>query len=204
MTTDPTVYVVDDDELARRSVCALVRSMGIRAESFSSAEEFLQHYQKGQPGCLVTDVRLLGMSGLELQQRLIELDIFLPVIIVTAFARVPMTVEAMKTGAVTLLEKPCEENLLWQAIRDGLDQDASRRAECQTKEECRERLVLLTEAENDVLRLVVEGVPNKVIAKQLGKSLRTVEGRRAEIFAKTQVDSVAQLVRLVMLAEQES
>jgi len=113
MTAKPTVFVVDDDELARTSVCALVCSMGIPAEPFSSAEEFLDHYVEGLPGCLVTDVRMLGMSGLELQERLRELDIHLPVVVMTAYAKTPLTVRAIQGGAVTLLEKPCEDDELW-------------------------------------------------------------------------------------------
>jgi len=201
MAVEPTVYVVDDDELARRSVCALVRSMQIRAESFSSAEEFLEHYRKGQPGCLVTDVRMLGLSGLELQEKLQELDISLPVIVMTAFARVPMTVEAMKRGAVTLLEKPCEDNQLWEAIRDALARDAATRSVYERREEYRRRLATLTPAEREVADLIVAGELNKVIAKRSGVSIRTVEARRHQVFEKTLVDSVAELVRLVMEAE---
>jgi len=200
MAVEPTVYVVDDDRDSRMSVCALVRSMGIQAESFSSAEEFLASYRKGQPGCLVTDVRMLGMSGLELQEKLLELNMPLPVVVLTAFASTPMTVQAMKLGAVTLLEKPAEENRLWESIRDALAQDTATRSRVETRDECRRRLDTLTPAEREVMDFVVEGVANKVIAKRLGKSLRTVEARRGEIFRKTQVDSVAQLVRLVMIA----
>jgi FixJ family two-component response regulator len=198
MAAEQTVYVVDDDELSRGSVCALARSMGVRAESFSSAEQFLRHYRKGQPGCLVTDVRMLGMSGLELQQRLKDLDIPLPVIVMTAYARIPMSVEAMKRGAVTFLEKPCEENQLWEAIRDALAQDAATRAEFERRDEYRRRLAALTSAEREVMDRVVKGEANKVIAKRLGVSIRTVEARRHEVFRKAQVNSVAELVRLVM------
>ena len=127
MSNEPTVFVVDDDELARDSVCALVQSMGIRAESFSSAEEFLEQYVDGRPGCLVTDVRMTGMSGLELQEKLQELKIPLPVIVMTAYAKTSLTVRAMQSGAVTVLEKPCEENELWDAIRTALARDAQGR-----------------------------------------------------------------------------
>jgi FixJ family two-component response regulator len=201
MPIEPTVYVIDDDDEPRISVCALVRSMGVAAEGFSSAEEFLESYPTGRPGCLVTDVRMPGMSGLELQEQLQQRNIPLPVILLTAFAKIPMAVEAIKRGAVTLLEKPCEENQLWEAIRDALDQDANHRAEFEAREECRRRLATLNPAEREVLDLVVDGVPNKNIAKRLVKSLRTIEARRSEIFRKTQVDSVAELVKLVMIAE---
>ena len=204
MSAEPTVFVVDDDELARMSVCALVRSMGIRAESFSSAEEFLEQYQKGAPGCLVTDVRMLGMSGLQLQEKLQEFNISLPVIVMTAHARVPMTVRAMKRGAVTLLEKPCEDNELWDAIREALAQDAATRQQSERREQYRRRLAKLTPTENEVMELVVAGEQNKVIAKRLGVSIRTVEARRHEVYRKIDIDSVAELVRVVIEADAEA
>ena len=140
MEIEPTVYVVDDDDQSRMSVCALVRSMGIAAESFSSAEEFLDNYRPDQPGCLVTDVRMRGISGLELQEKLHERNIPLPVILMTAFAGVPMTIQAIKRGAVTLLEKPFEENQLWEAIRGALERDAETRESFETRGEYRRRL----------------------------------------------------------------
>jgi two-component system response regulator FixJ len=143
--------VVDDDDESRISVSALVRSMGLRSESFGSAEEFLDNYQDGRPGCLVTDVRMRGMSGLALQEQLLQRNISLPVILLTTFARIPMTVQAMKRGAVTLLEKPCEEDQLWEAIRDALDLDADSRETFQIRKEYRRRLAALTPAERDVL-----------------------------------------------------
>lgn len=200
MTDEPTVFVVDDDELARTSVCALVRSMGIRAESFSSAEEFLNHYVEGRPGCLVTDVRMLGMSGLELQERLRELDIRLPVIVMTAYAKTPLTVRAIQGGAVTLLEKPCGEDELWDAIRKALSQDINGRATHQRVQELRRRIERLTPTQRKVMDLIVAGKANKVIAMELDISVRTVEARRQEVFVKMQSDSVAELVRLVLEA----
>jgi FixJ family two-component response regulator len=144
---------------------------------------------------------MLGMSGLELQEKLKELDISLPVIIISAYAQTPMTVQAMKRGAVSFLEKPCEENQLWDAIREALAQDEATRLARERREECHQRLAILTPAERAVMELIVAGEPNKVIAKRLGVSVRTVEARRHEVFKKTQVDSVAALVRLVMEAE---
>ena len=202
MAAEPTVFVVDDDEMARDSLCALARSMGIHAESFTSAEAFLDHYDKERPGCLVTDVRMLGMSGLELQDKLRELDVQLPVIVITAYAHTPLTVRAMKGGAVTLLEKPYEENELWDAIREALSRDAAQRDTHQRRQQYRQRLEKLTPAERKVLNLIVAGEPNKVIAKRLGVSIRTVEAHRHRVFTKTQTDSVAELVRIVIDAEQ--
>ncbi len=129
MAFEPVVFVVDDDEHARKSVCALVCSLGLRAEAFSSAEEFLARHTRGCPGCLVTDIRMTGMSGLDLQDRLAEENIHLPVIVLTAYPRTRSTVRALKAGATTLLEKPYDEEELWDAIRKALAQENAGRAE---------------------------------------------------------------------------
>jgi FixJ family two-component response regulator len=201
MAFEPTVFVVDDDERARKSVCALMRSLGVRAEAFSSAEEFLAGYTRGCPGCLVTDIRMLGMSGLELQDRLIAEEVRLPVIVLTAYPRTRLTVRAMRAGAVTLLEKPYDEDELWDAVRKALAQEAAGRAEAQRRADIQRRAGLLTPAERAVMNLVVQGKPNKLIAKQLGLSARTVESRRHEVFTKMGVQSVAELVRLSIEGE---
>jgi FixJ family two-component response regulator len=198
MTLESVVFVVDDDEHARRSVCALVGSLGVRAESFSSAESFLVHYTTGRPGCLVTDIRMMGMSGLDLQDRLIELGIELPVIVLTAFPRTRSTVRAMAAGAVTLLEKPYEQEELWDAIRKGLARDATVRAEARDRRDIKERAELLTQDERTVMQMIVQGKPNKIIAAQLNTSIRTIEGRRQAVFAKMRVETVAELVRLAI------
>jgi FixJ family two-component response regulator len=199
---EPTVFVVDDDRAARDSVCALVRSLGVRAESFASAEDFLAHYDADRPGCLVTDVRMFGMSGVELQQKLQEDGVPLPVIVITAFARTPLTVKVMQQGAVTLLEKPYAEDELWGAIRRALAIDAAGRKEYRQRQELRRRLERLTPQEREVLDAVVDGKPNKAIARELDVSIRTVENRRRDVFAKMQAHSVAELVKLVIQAEQ--
>ncbi len=201
MKFEPTVFVVDDDEQARKSVCALVRSLGLRAEAFSSGEEFLARYTPGGPGCLVTDIRMTGMSGLDLQERLAAEGVRLPVIVLTAYPRTRSTVRAMKGGAVTLLEKPYDEEELRDAVRKALAQDTAGRAAAQRRGEIRARAAELTPAERTVMNLVVQGKPNKVIAKQLQLSTRTVESRRHEVFAKMGVDSVAGLVRLAIEGE---
>jgi two-component system, LuxR family, response regulator FixJ len=201
MGFEPAIFVVDDDESARKSVCALVRSLGLRAEAFASAEDFLACDISGRPGCVVTDIRMIGMSGLDLQDRLIERGIRLPVIVLTAYPRTRTTVRAMKAGAVTLLEKPYDEDELWDAIRKALAQEAAGRAEVQLRRDIQQRASLLTQAEREVMRLVVQGKPNKVIAKQLNLSIRTVESRRHDVFAKMSVESVAELVRLAIAGE---
>lgn len=206
MFNDATVFVVDDDDQARESVCALIRSMGLQAEAFASGEDFLAAYTDHRPGCLVTDLRMLGMSGLELQEALIERGITLPVIVITAHPRTSLTVRAMRHGAVTLLEKPYEDNDLWDAIREGIQRDQNHRAEQVRKREVRERFQSLNEKESTVMGMMVDGLANKVIARKLDVSIRTVESRRHEVFDKMQADSLAELVRMAMLlrADDES
>jgi RNA polymerase sigma factor (sigma-70 family) len=203
MANEVTVFVVDDHELARNSVCALVESMGLKAQAFASGEEFLAAYRAQQPGCLVTDVRMLGMSGIELQQQLAARGCKLPVIVITAHANTPLTVQAMKQGAVTLLEKPCSDNDLWDAIREALSRDEQQRSQAARREEIRQRLTELTPHEREVLDRIVAGKLNKSIARELKVSIRTVENRRHNIFQKLGADSVAELVRLVVDAEGE-
>jgi len=201
---EPTVFVVDDDPQGRKSVCALVRSMGIPAQSFASAEEFLEAYGEQHPGCLVTDVRMFGMSGLELQEELKRRNVLLPTIVLTAYARTPITVRAMKAGAITLLEKPYDDDDLWDAIRAALAADSASRADHRQRREIRDRIARLTPAERKVMDMIVQGKPNKTIAHELDISVRTVENRRREVFAKLQADSVAQLVRLAIAAASDS
>jgi two-component system, LuxR family, response regulator FixJ len=194
-----TVFVVDDDEGARKSVCALVESMGLRAEAFVSGEDFLDHYCQDQPGCLVTDLRMPDISGLELQEELTKRGVSLPVIVLTAYARTAITVRALKIGAVSVLDKPYMDDDLWDAIRMALARDADNRERSRTQEVVRSRLGSLTAQEKDVLDLIVQGQPNKVIAKKLDISVRTVANRRADILAKTGATSTANLIRLAVM-----
>jgi two-component system response regulator DctR len=192
----PTVYVVDDDEGARTSVRALVRSMGIQVETFDSAEAFLSSFVPNAPGCLVTDVRMLGMSGIELQEKLATDGIMLPVIIITAHAETPLTVRAVKAGAVTVLEKPCRDYELYDAIRDAMLQDTTRRSQAAEHDAFLQRIATLSAQEREVLELMIEGLANKVIARRMDVSVRTVENRRQRIFEKTGTESLAELIRL--------
>jgi FixJ family two-component response regulator len=201
MNPAPTVFVVDDDEQARASVCALVRSMGIRAQPFASAEEFLAADVADEPGCLVTDHRMFKMTGADLLEMLRERGIPLPVVVLTAYADTALAVRVMKSGAITLLEKPYEENALWDAIRNALALDAQQRPQIERRREIQRRLSTLTEKERQVLSLVVAGKANKAIAKELDVSVRTVENRRRDIFEKMEAQSVAELVRMVIEAE---
>jgi two-component system, LuxR family, response regulator FixJ len=201
MNEHPIIYIVDDDEVSRTSVAALVRAMGMEVKAFASAEEFLEHYTADEPGCVVTDLRLDGLDGLELQEELLRRKRFIPLIVVTGFARTPMTVRAMRNGAVTILDKPYEEEELRQAIQLAVAEDAERREKRQRLERVHQRLDSLTASERHVLDQIVEGVPNKTIATRMDVSERTVENRRHEIFTKMEAHSVAELVRMVIEAE---
>ena len=196
VSQEPTVFVVDDDEGARTSVRALVRSMGIQAQTFESAEAFLEALDPDAPGCLVTDVRMLGMSGIELQEKLAADGILLPVIIITAHAETPLTVRAVKSGAVTVLEKPCRDYELYDAIRDALSKDSARRTQLAEHQAFQQKVASLTPQERQVLDLMIEGLANKVIARQMDVSVRTVENRRQRIFEKTGTQSLAELIRM--------
>jgi len=200
--TASTVYIVDDDPGARASVKALVESHGFVAEAFPSAESFLEaiarvthHY-----GCIVADVRMKGMSGLELQQRLKIEKIMLPVIIITAYADIPMAVQAVRAGAVDFLTKPCAPDRLWSTIIRALKQEENQRRALQDREQLCQRLATLTPEEGAVLDKVMDGLPNKRIARDLDIGLRTVELRRANIMKKMGADSLAELIQLALAA----
>ncbi len=198
MSLDPTVFVVDDDQDARDSVCALVRSMRVKAESFSSAEAFLNAYDQSRSGCLVTDFRMLGMSGIDLLVRLKQAGHRLPVIIISGYVNVSSAVRAMKKGATNVLTKPYEQQDLWDTISTALHQDATIRADQASRKSITERFERLTHNETQVLDLVTKGTANKVIARRLDISVRTVEDRRKKIYGKLSVGSIAALVELVV------
>jgi FixJ family two-component response regulator len=204
MFENATVYIVDDDEQARESVSALVRSMGLNTELFASAEEFLEQVHRVERGCLVTDLRMLGMSGVELQDALLQRDISLPVILITAYPRTSLTVRAMKHGAITLLEKPYEDDDLWDAVRDGLQRDQEQHDKRNRLREIRRRLDSLSEKQQEVIDMMVDGTANKVIARRLDVSIRTVENRRHDIFEKMQANSLAELVRMVVAVREDA
>lgn len=195
-----TVFVIDDDDLARESVQALAASLGLAAESFASAEDFLTGYAGDRPGCIVTDLKMPGLSGLDLQDRLRARGIELPLILVTGFANVPIAVRAMHRGAVTVLEKPCNTEELAAAIREALARDAEQRVRREQRQRIIERHQTLSPGEREVLVRMIAGEPNKQIAAELGVSMRTVEFRRHNIFKKMQTDSLAELVRIMVEA----
>ena len=197
---DVTVFIVDDDEGMRRGLEFLVRSAGYEAKCFESAPPFLEFYKPTMRGCLLLDVRMPGMSGLELQEHLQSRRIGIPVIIVTAFANVPMAVRAIQAGAFDFIEKPFEGAALLTRVRRALAQDEQIRADGEDTEEACRRLALLTPREREVMNLVVDGMLNKQVAADLGISMKTVETHRARVMDKMGVQSLAELVRLAIEA----
>jgi FixJ family two-component response regulator len=196
MQADPTVFVVDDDAAVRESLCWLVESAGLNAESYATAQEFLEAYDPRQPGCLVLDVRMPGLSGLDLQEQLAAQGIMLPVIIITGHGEVPMAVRAMKGGAIDFIEKPFSDQLLLDRAREAIAQDAHNRVEQARRAEVAARLALLTPREREVMEMVVSGKANKQVGASLGISQKTVEAHRAQVMRKTRADSLAELVQL--------
>lgn len=201
MRNDRTVFVVDDDPAARESVAALVLSKGLQVEEFESAEGFLSAYDRRKQGCLVVDVRMTGMTGLELQDKLTREQIVLPVIVITGYANVPMAVRAMQAGAVTFLEKPCTQQLLWTSIDAALEIEDRERQQSELRKELTARLATLNRAEQIVMGKVVEGLANKRIAAELDIGLRTVELRRSNVMKAMRADSLAELVRMAILID---
>ena len=195
---EPTVFVVDDDPGVGDSISLLLRSVGLPAKIFLSANEFLEAYDPDKPGCLVLDVRMPGMSGLDLQDRLQEMESILPIIFVTAHGDVPMAVNAVKAGAVDFIQKPFRDQELLDKIQEALEVDARIRAERTNLAKIRSRLESLTPRETEVMGLVVAGKPNKNIARALGISQRTVEIHRARVMEKMKVRSLSMLVQMVM------
>ena len=200
MTNDkaaPIIYLVDDDEAVRDALGMLFKSIGLEHEAFAPALDFLQEYDVRRHSCLVADIRMPGLSGLELQQRLNEQRSEIPIIFITGHGDVPMAVTAMKSGAVDFLQKPFRDQDLIDRIHKALDRDGERRKGRAEQDEIRARLKLLTPRETEVMQRVVRGQANKVIAMDLGVSQRTVELHRARVMKKLKARSVAELVHAV-------
>ena len=200
--SQPTVYVVDDDQAMRSSLQWLIESVGLNVECFDSAERFLDSYYPGRPGCLLLDVRMPGMSGLELQDYLMNNEIRIPVIIITGHGDVPMSVRAMKAGATDFIEKPFNDEMLLDSIRNALSLDEDQRDRQAERAELAARLAHLTPREHEVMNMVTNGRSNKEIANTLGVSAKTVEAHRAKVMEKMKAQSLAELVRMSITAGQ--
>jgi RNA polymerase sigma factor (sigma-70 family) len=196
MNSKPTVFIVDDDPAINQTIKELVELVGLRAAIYTSARDFLEEFQRTGPGCLVLDVRMPGMSGLELQRKLAPSADRLPVIVITGHADVPMAVDAMKLGALDFLEKPFRSQELCESIQRAVHADVEhwRRREQQTLAE--RKLECLTSAEREVMEKVIAGKTNKSIAQELGLSIRAVEDRRARMMKKLAVKTRAELLEL--------
>jgi len=201
--SDPIVFIVDDEEAVRGSIEMLVRSLSLRAETFATAQEFLDDFDAAQPGCIVLDVRMPGMSGLELQEELAAMGATIPIIFITAHGDVPMAVSALKGGAMDFIQKPFRDQDLIDKIQAALGQDAEARTSLADRERSKARIALLTPREREVMELVVAGRANKVIAADLGLSERTVEIHRARVMAKMVAESLPHLVQMVLLVRNE-
>jgi FixJ family two-component response regulator len=193
---EPLVFVIDDDAAVRASLKSLLRSIGLQVETFSSAAEFLATKPQNVPSCLVLDIRLPGVSGLDFQDELVKLDIHIPIIFITGYGDIPMSVKAMKAGALEFLPKPFRDQDLLDAVRIALDRDRARRESDDGISKLRAKFETLTAREQEVIALVTSGLMNKQIAAEIGVSEVTVKVHRSNVMRKMSAGSLADLVRM--------
>jgi len=200
MPDNSTVHVIDDDEAARESLAFLLRSAKMDVRSYESAEDFLENLSGLAIGCIVTDVRMPGMSGIDLLRKLRDIDVRMPVIVITGHGDVPLAVEAMRIGALDFLEKPYDDEALIASVQNALGAGEKINAESREKAHLLDRLATLSSRERDVLEGLVAGQPNKIIAFNLGISPRTVEIYRANVMTKMKSGSLSELVRMALIS----
>ena len=199
---EPTVFVVDDDPAMRNSLRWLIESIGLTVKTAASADEFLRSYDPEAPGCLVLDMRMPGMSGLDLQSELAARRIGLPILIITGFAEVPLAVRAMKAGAFDFIEKPFSDQTLLDRIRKAIDADAEARRTRDERRAVKARFAQLSPRERLIMEGVIAGNSNKMIADELALSIKTVEVHRSRVMEKTKAASLVDLIRLSVIASQ--
>jgi len=193
---DPIVFIVDDDGSVRKALSRLINSVGLNVETFASAHDFLKRELYNGPACLVLDIRMPGLSGLGLQEELAAVGLTIPIIFITGHGSIPMSVQAMKAGAVDFIEKPFEDQTLLEAINQSLRKDKKAKLEQAELREIQQRLDSLTPREREVFAYVVSGRLNKQIAFELGTTERTIKAHRARVMEKMQANSLADLIRL--------
>ncbi len=192
------VFIVDDDAAMRKSLRWLIESVGLEVEAYESATEFLEHYQPDAVGCLLLDVRMPGMSGLDLQEHLRTQRISIPVLMVTGHADVPMAVRALKAGAFDFIEKPFNDQVLLERVQRAIEHAQRARSEHAKRAEIDKRIESLTPRERQVMEMVVNGMANKQVAAELGLSEKTIEVHRKHVMDKMEAGNVADLIRMVL------
>ena len=201
--TEPTVFVVDDDEAIRKALRLLMKSVGLEVETYASAREYLEAYDPDRAGCLVLDIRMSGMSGIDLHREMLARHAITPVIFITGHGDVSMAVQAMKDGAVDFIQKPFGDQTLLDRIHHSLKLDEENRKVLAQQQKIADRVEALTPREREVMELIVEGHPNKVVAHRLGISERTIEIHRSRVMKKLGATSLPHLVRMSLRAKEE-